>query len=1262
MATVALQYAGSAVGGMLGGPLGGILGRAAGGLIGSFADARLFGKGRTTKGPRLDDLTVMGSSEGASIPVVWGRARIAGQVIWATDFEEEATRSAGTGAKGTDAGSDAATTYSYYANFAVGLCEGPVSSIGRVWADGKEITLDTLTWRFYRGDEDQMPDGLILAKEGADAAPAYRGLAYIVFERMPLAAYGNRLPQLSFEVTRRTAALETMIRAVDIIPGATEFGYDTEIVTRRIGRAATEAENVHTGAGVADWTVSLDQLQDMAPAIEAAALTVAWFGDDLRCGHCAIKPGVEVRQKSTKPHAWSVAGLDRGEAHLISQGTMGANFGGTPSDASVIRAIRDLKARGLAVMFYPFILMDIPPGNTLPDPVTGAPGQPAFPWRGRISSPPASDVAAGVAAFFGTAASLGLRRMIHHYARLCAEAGGVDAFLLGSEFRGLTRLRDGAGGFPAADALVALAGEVRAILPHAKISYAADWSEYGAYLPDDGAGDIRFPLDRVWASPDIDFVAIDNYFPLADWRDGETHLDRLAGHASPYARAYLDANVEGSEYYDWYYASDADRAAQLRTPIAEWVHRAKDLRGWWSNVHAERIAGAVAPTPWVPQSKPIWFAEAGCPAVDKGANGPNVFVDPKSAESAVPYGSSGARDDFMQRRHLEALLRHWRAASPANPVSTVYGGSMVDPARIFLWAWDARPHPAFPALTSVWSDGDNYETGHWLNGRLGSAPLAELVAGILEQYGFSAFDTDGLEGVIDGYVIDGVMSARAALEPLMRSFAFDAVEQGGTLRFIHRRDATGVVVAPGDLVERAADKPLFSLKRSQAGDLPTAIKLAYRETARDYRTAVVEARRQSASGRVDALIDLPAVLPQSIAQRAADAVLHDAWTSRETATFALPPSFLRLEPGDAVRLLHDGRTSALRIDEIAAGAALAVTASESVAAAPAVSTVARRAPAVAGLPVFGAPRVVLMELPWAASDQPLNLWVAADADPWGSGLAVYRRMGAEYVLAGTIGKPSVMGATLDGLPAGPLWRRDATNELIVVIDRGGLQSVDRESLLAGANLAAVGDEETGFEVIQFEVAELVAPSTYRLSGLLRGQHGSAPEMLNLRPAGTDFVLLDSSLLQLPLRTADAGLAVTWRIGPRGHGPGESTYVETTTTVAAKAARPLAPCHPRARRRPDGDIEIAWTRQARYGGDSWALADVPLDEPAERYALDILSGGVVVRAAAVDAPSYVYARADELADFGALQPAFAVRIAQISSTYGRGASTESLLHV
>jgi hypothetical protein len=417
------------------------------------------------------------------------------------------------------------------------------------------------------------------------------------------------------------------------------------------------------------------------------------------------------------------------------------------------------------------------------------------------------------------------------------------------------------------------------------------------------------------------------------------------------------------------------------------------------------------------------------------------------------------------------------------------------------------------------------------------------------------------------------------------------------------------------------------------------------------------------SGKTRTLVDLPAVLPQAIAQCAADALLHEAWASRETATFALPPSFLRFEPGDGLTLLHHGRATPLRIDEIAAAGALAVTASEHPGLARLSNAAPGRVAAVASLPVFGVPRVVVMELPWTGSaDAPLGLWIAADADPWGGGLAVYRKVGGEFVLAGAIAKPAVMGETLDPLAAGPLWRRDARNVLTVAIDRGGLRSVDADGLLSGSNLAAIGDEATGFEVIQFEKAELVAPSTYRLSRLLRGQHGSAPEMLAARPAGAAFVLLDGSLLSLPLRTADAGLALTWRIGARQHGPGESTFVERTVTVAAKAARPLAPCHLKARRGPDGGIVVSWTRQARLGGDSWALADVPLDEPAERYALDILSGDVVRRTITVDRPFADYAPEQELADFGVVQSAVTVRVAQLSPTYGRGAPTERLLHV
>ena len=54
------------------------------------------------------------------------------------------------------------------------------------------------------------------------------------------------------------------------------------------------------------------------------------------------------------------------------------------------------------------------------------------------------------------------------------------------------------------------------------LTYAADWSEYSGYQP--GGGEKFFHLDPLWASDDIDAVGIDNYMPLADWRDGRTPM------------------------------------------------------------------------------------------------------------------------------------------------------------------------------------------------------------------------------------------------------------------------------------------------------------------------------------------------------------------------------------------------------------------------------------------------------------------------------------------------------------------------------------------------------------------------------------------------------------------------------------------------------------------------------------------------------------------------------------------------------------------
>ena len=594
MATLALTVAGAAIGGallpagltVLGATISGAaIGSQVGALAGSYIDQALFGatgQARAVSGPRLSDLRLTTSTEGAPVPRLFGRARLGGQVIWATDLEEEAvTSGGGGGSKGSPAASGATRTdYAYYANFAVALCEGPITGIGRVWADGRELDLRPLVWRLHTGSEDQEPDSLIVAREGGDAAPAYRGVAYIVFEHMALAEFGNRLPQLSFEVFRSVDAFEETVRAVVMIPGSGEFVYATEPVTRRTGSVRTEAENTHTLKGGTDWEVALDQLEETLPNARSTSLVVSWFGTDLRAGHCELRPAVDAAEKLTSPLVWSVAGLDRASAPLISNLAGEAAYGGTPSDQAVVAAIRDLRARGHQVLLTPFILMDVPAGNALPDPYTGGSGQPAYPWRGRITIDPAPGrpgsldktmaAAAEVASLVGTAsaadfaivdervvyagpAEWSFRRMILHYAHLAVAAGGVDAIVIGSELRGLTQVRSGPGLYPFVAALAALAADVRSVVgPETKITYAADWSEYFGHHPADGTGDVHFHLDPLWASPAIDAVAIDCYWPLADWRDGD-HLDRLAGARSVYDLDYLKSNLFAGEGYDWFY-------------------------------------------------------------------------------------------------------------------------------------------------------------------------------------------------------------------------------------------------------------------------------------------------------------------------------------------------------------------------------------------------------------------------------------------------------------------------------------------------------------------------------------------------------------------------------------------------------------------------------------------------------------------------------------------------------------------------------------
>ena len=880
-------------------------------------------------------------------------------------------------------------------------------------------------------------------------------------------------------------------------------------------------------------------------------------------------------------------------------------------------------------MLYPFVMMDVPAGNSLPDPYGGT-GQPPYPWRGRITCDPApgkagspdgtSAAATQVERWFTRAA--GFNRMVLHYADLAEEAGGVQGFILGSELVGLTRVRSASGVYPAVARLRALAAEVRAILrASTKIVYAADWTEYGAHVLD-GGGEVRFPLDPLFADDDIDAVGIDYYPPISDWRDAPNHAD-LAAARSVYDVDYLRGAAgqrRGVRLVLCHFirAQCADAPADHRRSLRQAMGLpAKDLVSWWSNRHMERVDGVeIGATAWQPQSKPIWLTEIGIPAVDKGPNGPNVFPDPKSSESAYPPFSRGVRDDLVQARGLEAILSRFDPAQRGfaaeyNPASTSYNGRMVDPDNIFVWAWDARPFPAFPDFDIVWSDSANWETGHWITGRIEGATLDRLIVRILRDFGFVDPGPIPVDGFVDGYVIDRPMSVRGALEPLLRLFGVDAVARGGAIAWQGRGGRAVAHLTKDDLV--LGDKePSLKLTRAQETELPQQVEVGFTEGDTDYRRAAVASRRLSGASRREARADSAVVTRRAEAQRLADTWLQDLWAGREGAEFELSPRRIELEPGDVIAVPTDAGEKLHRIVRIADGATrkLSTRAVE-----PAVferpgSFIPR--PVKRPPPVPGKPLAVVLDLPVALGDPAALQYVAVAADPWPGAMTIWRSgNGASYAPYRILDLPALIGRTTTAFMPGPLWRWDPRAVLDVTLSSGALSSIDDEAALSGRNLFALQGADGRWEIFSAARAELIGERSYRLSRFLRGLAGSEPQAARTVPAGALLVKLDEAVAPLTTNLQDLGQTWRYRIGPSGRDHADASVAEIVATVPREALRPFAPVHVAAKREAAG-IRLAWTRRTRLNGDGWDAIDVPLAEDAESYEIDILDAGAVRR--------------------------------------------------
>jgi len=224
------QYSGG-IGAIAGGIIGGIIGfyTPMGAYQGAMLGASLGGMAGGIAGsvfwPEKVDIThplppkphenrVQVSTYGASIPVVYESARVAGNIIYMSDVVEDIDRSRHR--------QDGVRYYemekTYTSTFAIAFSEGPVVGLARIWVNGKifadyrdpagpyyptgsvalaSANLSTTIARaatyfsVYLGTETQTADSALSALMTAAETPTYRGIFYIVFRDFPVGEFSR---------------------------------------------------------------------------------------------------------------------------------------------------------------------------------------------------------------------------------------------------------------------------------------------------------------------------------------------------------------------------------------------------------------------------------------------------------------------------------------------------------------------------------------------------------------------------------------------------------------------------------------------------------------------------------------------------------------------------------------------------------------------------------------------------------------------------------------------------------------------------------------------------------------------------------------------------------------------------------------------------------------------------------------------------------------------------------------------------------------
>ncbi len=518
-----------------------------------------------------------------------------------------------------------------------------------------------------------------------------------------------------------------------------------------------------------------------------------------------------------------------------------------------------------------------------------------------------------------------------------------------------------------------------------------------------------------------------------------------------------------------------------------------------------------------------------------------------------------------------------------------------------------------------------------------------------------------------GYNIARAATIRSVLDPLRTAFFFDASEIEGELQFFPS-DGTPVAKVPRDELgahEFGTDRPAdYEATRTADIELPRQIVVQHMDPARDYQANSQRARRSTTKSDADLSVELPIVLSADDAKAIAERMASMAWIGRDGFTYQLPITYLHVEPGNKIVVGHaDGKERVVRVTrrELRLPGSLLVECKTDGAAV--LSKGATAAPAIVPTQSVALPGVTtahILDLPILRNaDDVSGFYTAGTGASTGwRGAILYRSRdgGVNYDSFAEMIDGAVIGTADDALGEGSPEFWDEANSVTVTLTNPAdtLESVTALQVLNGSNAAVIGGE-----VFQFRNATLIAPSRYRLDGLLRGRKGTEDQIAG-HAAGDRFVLLTGGGIYRPeLEAGEVGVERSYKAASVG--TNLSDAAPFTFTHSGRWAKPYAPAHLRGARNGTGDLALSWIRRTRLE-DPWTDGiDAPLGEAAEAYEIDILdSGGVVKRTLSSATPTATYPAADQITDFGSAQSAIRVRVYQISARVGRGLPTEKTL--